>query len=113
MIKVIRNILTIFFMTALSFVIFLVSMLYLGFYHQELFMDGTNTCNYYCGILILNIIIFIIVIFNTTLESIETFKISPFYALLCPIGSLFLIIVFHSNIIPVLLPISKIYSKKQ
>ena len=114
--KVIINFFTIFFMTALPFLILLASLLLTGFYHhhhQELFItDKNNNCNNYCGILILNLIIFIIVIFNTALESKKTFKISPLYALLCPIGSLLLIIAHLSCLVPLSLPISRNLSKK-
>src|SRR5215211_4075990 len=78
-----------FFMTMLPILIILPITLIIGVYHHELFITDKSNCNYYCGILILNIIIFIIGIFGTALESIKTFKISPLYALLCPIGLFF------------------------
>jgi len=87
--KVIVNFFTTFFMTMLPIAIILPSTLIIGVYHHELFITDKSNCNYYCGILILNIIIFIIGIFGTALESIKTFKISPLYALLCPIGLFF------------------------
>src|SRR5215208_2329720 len=73
--KVIVNFFTIFFMTMLPILIILPITLIIGVYHHELFITDKSNCNYYCGILILNIIIFIIGIFRTALESIKTFKI--------------------------------------
>src|SRR5215217_6959768 len=110
--KVIVNFFTIFFMTMLPILIILPITLIIGVYHHELFITDKSNCNYYCGILILNIIIFIIGIFGTALESIKTFKISPLYALLCPIGLFFSYYISFKYYSTLLLPISKNYSKK-
>ena len=58
---------------------------------------------YYCGILFLNVIIFFMAIICITLKSVETYKISPLYMLLYPLGSNFLVIAYLANIIPLLL----------
>lgn len=94
-------------MTTLPFVILHAST-FIGFYHSELSITDKNNCNYYyCELLILNLIIFIISIFVVALNSIKMYKISPLYALLYPIGSLFLVIAYLSCIIPLLLSIRK------
>ena len=54
----------------------------------------------------------VIIILTTALESRKTFKISPLYALLYPIGSILLIIAHLSTLIPLSLHIGKHYSKK-
>jgi len=59
----------------------------------------------------LNVIIFFMAIIGITLKSIETYKISPLYMLLFPLGSNFLVIAYLANIIPLLLSISKNSSK--
>ena len=110
--KVIINFLTIFLMTTLPFLILFASTIIIGLYNTELSITENGNCNYYCIILILNLIIFIIIILTTALESRKTFKISPLYALLYPIGSLFLIIAHLSTLIPLSLHIGKHYSKK-
>ena len=110
--KVIINFLTIFFMTTLPFIILFASTIIIGLYNTELSITKNGNCNYYCIILILNIIIFIIIILTIALESRKTFKISPLYALLYPIGSIFLIIAHLSTLIPLSLHIGKHYSKK-
>ena len=99
--------LAIFFMTILSLLI-LISFTIIGFYYHVLSsITDKNNCNYYCELLILNLIIFIIGIFGVALNSIKMYKISPLYALLYPIGSLFLVIAYLSSIIPLILSIRK------
>lgn len=107
--NVIINFLAIFFMTTLPFLILISFFTIIGFYHHELSsITDKNNCNYsYCELLILNLIIFIIGIFGVALNSIKMYKISPLYALLYPIGSLFLVIAYLSSIIPLLLSIRK------
>ena len=109
--NVIINFLAIFFMTTLPFLTLLISFTIIGFYNHNGLSSITdkNNCNsYYCELLlILNLIIFIIGIFGVALNSIKMYKISPFYALLYPIGSLFLVIAYLSSIIPLLLSIRK------
>lgn len=100
--KVIINFLAIFFMTTLSFLT-LISFTILGLYFHRLSITDKNECNYYCAILILNLTIFLICIFCISLNSIKMYKISPFYALFYPIGSLFLVIAYLSSIIPLIL----------
>ena len=86
----------------------LISFTIIGFYYHILSSTtDKNNCNYYCELLILNFIIFIIGIFGVALNSIKMYKISPLYALLYPIGSLFLVIAYLSSIIPLLLSIRK------
>ena len=105
--KVIINFLAIFFMTTLSFLTLIIYFTVLGFYNHGL-SNITDKNNYYFELLlILNLIIFIISIFGVALNSIKMYKISPFYALLYPIGSLFLVIAYLSSIIPLLLSIHK------
>ena len=108
--KVIINFLAIFFITTLPFLTNLIYFTIVGFYNHGLSnINDKNNCNYYyCELLlILNLIIFIISIFGVALNSIKMYKISPFYALLYPIGSLFLVIAYLSSIIPLLLSIHK------
>ncbi len=105
--NVIINFLAIFFMTTLPLLI-LISFTIIGFYYHGLSsLTDKNNCNYYCELLILNLIIFIIGIFGVALNSIKMYKISPLYVLLYPIGSLFLVIAYLSSIIPLILSIRK------
>jgi glycosyltransferase involved in cell wall biosynthesis len=105
--NVIINFLAIFFMTTLPLLI-IISFTIIGFYYHGLSsITDKNSCNYYCELLILNLIIFIIGIFGVALNSIKMYKISPLYALLYPIGSLFLVIAYLSSIIPLILSIRK------
>ena len=96
-------------MTTLPFLTLLISFTIIGFYNHNGLSSITdkNNCNYYCELLILNFIIFIIGIFGVALNSIKMYKISPLYALLYPIGSLFLVITYLSSIIPLILSIRK------
>ena len=116
--NVIINFLAIFFMTTLPFLTLLISFTIIGFYNNELstslFTTDKDNCNfYYCELLlILNAIIFIICTFGVALNSIKMYKISPLYALLYPIGSLFLVIAYLSSMIPLLLSIHKKYAIK-
>jgi hypothetical protein len=71
-----------------------------------------NDFYYNCGILILNLIIFFMAIISITLNSVKTYKISPLYAVLYPLGSIFLVIAYLASIIPLLLPLRKNSSKK-
>jgi hypothetical protein len=108
------NFFAIFFMATLPFVILLSSYtITISFYDN--IISSNNEFYYYCGILLLNLIIFFMAIIGITLKSIEMYKISPLYALFYPIGSLFLVIAYLSNIIPLLLllSISNILQKKQ
>ena len=106
--NVIINFFEIFFMITLPFVILLPYTIIISGYC----MNISNINNfYYYGILILNVIIFFMAIISITLKSIETYKISPLYMLLFPLGSNFLVIAYLANIIPLLLSISKNSSK--
>ena len=51
-------------------------------------------------------------IIGITLNSVKTYKISPLYAVLYPLGSIFLVIAYLASIIPLLLPLRKNSSKK-
>ncbi len=104
--KVIINFFAIFFMMTLPFLIF-ISYTIIEFYYHELSITDKNNCNYYCGLLVLNLIIFIIGIFGISLNLIKLYKISPLYALFFPIGSILLVIIYLSSIIPLFLPIRK------
>jgi chlorobactene glucosyltransferase len=109
--NVIINFFAIFFMITLPFVILLPYTIIVFFYNINI--TNNNDFYYYCGILILNLIIFFMAIIGITLKSIETYKISPLYMLLYPLGSNFLVIAYLANIIPLLLlSIGKNSSKK-
>jgi len=76
-------------------------------------ISDKNDFYYNCGILILNLIIFFMAIIGITLNSVKTYKISPLYTILYPLGSNFLVIAYLANIIPLLLlSIGKNSSKK-
>ena len=60
----------------------------------------------------MNVIIFFMAIICITLKSVETYKISPLYMLLYPLGSNFLVIAYLANIIPLLLSLSNNSSQK-
>ena len=109
--KVIMNFLAIFFITTLPFLILLASTL-IGFYPHGLSITDENNFNYHFQLLLLNQIMFIIGIFGVAINSIKMYKISPLYALLYPIGSLFLVIAYLVSIIPLLLSINKKSTKK-
>lgn len=107
--NVIINFFAIFFMITLPFVILLPYTIIISVYCINI----SNINNfYYYGILILNVIIFFMAIIGITLKSVETYKISPLYMLLYPLGSNFLVIAYLANIIPLLLSISKNSSKR-
>jgi chlorobactene glucosyltransferase len=109
--NVIINFFAIFFMITLPFVILLPYTIIVSFYSINI--TNNNDFYYYCGILILNLIIFFMAIIGITLNSVETYKISPLYMLLYPLGSNFLVIAYLANIIPLLLlSIGKNSSKK-
>jgi chlorobactene glucosyltransferase len=109
--NVIINFFAIFFMITLPFVILLPYTIISLFYNIDII--NNNDFYYYCGILILNLIIFCMAIIGITLKSIETYKISPLYILLYPLGSNFLVIAYLAHIIPLLLlSIGKNSSKK-
>ncbi|HET7644544.1 MAG TPA: glycosyltransferase [Nitrososphaeraceae archaeon] len=73
-----------------------------------------NNCNYYWKeFLILNLIVFFIIIVCVAWNSKKIYKISPFYALFYPIGSVFLFFAYLSSLIPLILsPLQKDMSKK-
>jgi chlorobactene glucosyltransferase len=108
--KVIINFFTIFCMITLPFVILLPYTIIVSLYGINI--SDKNDFYYNCGILILNLIIFFLAIINITLNSVKTYKISPLYAVLYPLGSIFLVIAYLASIIPLLLPLGKNSSKK-
>ena len=108
--NVIINFFAIFFMITLPSAILLPYTIIVFFYSINI--TNTNDFYYYCGILILNLIIFFMAIIGITLKSINTYKISPLFMLLYPLGSNFLVIAYLANIIPLLLSIGKNSSKK-
>jgi chlorobactene glucosyltransferase len=108
--KVIINFFTIFCMITLPFVILLPYTIIVSLYGINI--SDKNDFYYNCGILILNLIIFFLAIINITLNSVKTYKISPLYAVLYPLGSIFLVIAYLASIIPLLLPLRKNSSKK-
>lgn len=108
--KVIINFFTIFCMITLPFVILLPYTIIVSLYGINI--AEKNDFYYNCGILILNLIIFFMAIISITLNSVKTYKISPLYAALYPLGSIFLVIAYLASIIPLLLPLRKNSSKK-
>jgi chlorobactene glucosyltransferase len=108
--KVIINFFTIFCMITLPFVILLPYTIIVSLYGINI--SDKNDFYYNCGILILNLIIFFMAIISITLNSVKTYKISPLYAVLYPLGSIFLVIAYLASIIPLLLPLRKNSSKK-
>jgi chlorobactene glucosyltransferase len=108
--KVIINFFTIFCMITLPFVILLPYTIIVSLYGINI--SDKNDFYYNCGILILNLIIFFMAIISITLNSVKTYKISPLYAVLYPLGSIFLVIAYLASIIPLLLPLGKNSSKK-
>jgi len=109
--KVIINFFTIFCMITLPFVILLPYTIIVSLYGINI--SDKNDFYYNCGILILNLIIFFMAIIGITLNSVKTYKISPLYTILYPLGSNFLVIAYLANIIPLLLlSIGKNSSKK-
>jgi chlorobactene glucosyltransferase len=108
--KVIINFFTIFCMITLPFVILLPYTIIVSLYGINI--SDKNDFYYNCGILILNLIIFFLAIISITLNSVKTYKISPLYAVLYPLGSIFLVIAYLASIIPLLLPLRKNSSKK-
>ena len=108
--KVIINFFTIFCMITLPFVILLPYTIIVSLYGINISDKNDFYCN--CGILILNLIIFFMAIISITLNSVKTYKISPLYAVLYPLGSIFLVIAYLASIIPLLLPLRKNSSKK-
>ena len=108
--KVIINFFTIFCMITLPFVILLPYTIIVSL--SGINISDKNDFYYNCGILILNIIIFFMAIISITLNSVETYKISPLYTVLYPLGSIFLIIAYLASIIPLLLSLRKNSSKK-
>jgi chlorobactene glucosyltransferase len=108
--KVIINFFAIFCMITLPFVILLPYTIIVSLYGINI--SDKNDFYYNCGILILNLIIFFMAIISITLNSVKTYKISPLYAVLYPLGSIFLVIAYLASIIPLLLPLRKNSSKK-
>jgi chlorobactene glucosyltransferase len=108
--KVIINFFAIFCMITLPFVILLPYTIIVSLYGINI--SEKNDFYYNCGILILNLIIFFMAIISITLNSVKTYKISPLYAVLYPLGSIFLVIAYLASIIPLLLPLRKNSSKK-
>jgi hypothetical protein len=108
--NVIINFFAIFFMITLPFVILLPYTIIVSLYGINI--SDKNDFYYNCGILILNLIIFFLAIISITLNSVKTYKISPLYAVLYPLGSIFLVIAYLASIIPLLLPLRKNSSKK-
>jgi chlorobactene glucosyltransferase len=108
--NVIINFFAIFFMITLPSVILLPYTIIVSLYGINI--SDKNDFYYNCGILILNLIIFFMAIISITLNSVKTYKISPLFMLLYPLGSNFLVIAYLANIIPLLLSIGKNSSKK-
>jgi NADH:ubiquinone oxidoreductase subunit 2 (subunit N) len=108
--KVIINFFAIFCMITLPFVILLPYTIIVSL--SGINISDKNDFYYNCGILILNIIIFFMAIISITLNSVETYKISPLYTVLYPLGSIFLVIAYLASIIPLLLSLRKNSSKK-
>jgi chlorobactene glucosyltransferase len=108
--KVIINFFAIFCMITLPFVILLPYTIIVSLYGINI--SDKNDFYYNCGILILNLIIFFMAIISITLNSVKTYKISSLYAVLYPLGSIFLVIAYLASIIPLLLPLGKNSSKK-
>jgi chlorobactene glucosyltransferase len=108
--KVIINFFAIFCMITLPFGILLPYTIIVSLYGINI--SDKNDFYYNCGILILNLIIFFMAIISITLNSVKTYKISPLYAVLYPLGSIFLVIAYLASIIPLLLPLGKNSSKK-
>jgi chlorobactene glucosyltransferase len=108
--KVIINFFAIFCMITLPFVILLPYTIIVSLYGINI--SDKNDFYYNCGILILNLIIFFMAIISITLNSVKTYKISSLYAVLYPLGSIFLVIAYLASIIPLLLPLRKNSSKK-
>jgi chlorobactene glucosyltransferase len=108
--KVIINFFAIFCMITLPFVILLPYTIIVSLYGINI--SEKNDFYYNCGILILNLIIFFMAIISITLNSVKTYKISPLYTVLYPLGSIFLVIAYLASIIPLLLPLRKNSSKK-
>jgi cellulose synthase/poly-beta-1,6-N-acetylglucosamine synthase-like glycosyltransferase len=108
--NVIINFFAIFFMITLPSVILLPYTIIVSLYGINI--SDKNDFYYNCGILILNLIIFFMAIISITLNSVKTYKISPLYAVLYPLGSIFLVIAYLASIIPLLLPLGKNSSKK-
>jgi len=108
--KVIINFFAIFCMITLPFVILLPYTIIVSL--SGIHISDKNDFYYNCGIFILNLIIFFMAIISITLNSVETYKISPLYTLLYPLGSIFLVIAYLASIIPLLLSLHKKTSKK-
>ena len=108
--KVIINFFAIFCMITLPFVILLPYTIIVSL--SGINISDKNDFYYNCGILILNIIIFFMASISITLNSVETYKISPLYTVLYPLGSIFLVIAYLASIIPLLLSLRKNSSKK-
>jgi len=108
--NVIINFFAIFWMITLPFVILLPYTIIVSLYGINI--SDKNDFYYNCGILILSLIIFFMAIISITLNSVKTYKISPLYTLLYPLGSIFLVIAYLASMIPLLLSVSKNSSKK-
>jgi len=108
--KVIINLFAIFCLITLPFVILLPYTIIVSV--SGIHISDKNDFYYNCGIFILNLIIFFMAILSITLNSVETYKISPLYTILYPLGSIFLVIAYLASIIPLLLSLHKNSSKK-
>ena len=108
--KVIINFFAIFCLITLPFVILLPYTIIVSV--SGIHISDKNDFYYNCGIFILNLIIFFMAILSITLNSVETYKISPLYTILYPLGSIFLVIAYLASIIPLLLSLHKNSSKK-
>jgi chlorobactene glucosyltransferase len=108
--KVIINFFAIFCMITLPFVILLPYTIIVSL--SGIHISDKNDFYYNCGIFILDLIIFFMAIISITLNSGETYKISPLYTILYPLGSIFLVIAYLASIIPLLLSLHKNSSKK-
>jgi len=108
--KVIINFFAIFYLITLPFVILLPYTIIVSV--SGIHISDKNDFYYNCGIFILNLIIFFMAILSITLNSVETYKISPLYTILYPLGSIFLVIAYLASIIPLLLSLHKNSSKK-
>jgi chlorobactene glucosyltransferase len=109
--KVIINLFAIFCLITLPFVILLPYTIIVSV--SGIHISDKNDFYYNCGIFILNLIIFFMAILSITLNSVETYKISPLYTILYPLGSIFLVIAYLASIIPLLLSLHKNSSKKK
>jgi len=108
--KVIINFFAIFCLITLPFVILLPYTIIVSV--SGIHISDKNDFYYNCGIFILTLIIFFMAIISITLNSVETYKISPLYTILYPLGSIFLVIAYLASIIPLLLSLHKNSSKK-